>query len=740
MFVISVWWAPKPAYLVQFKVAMTPFFDLPYFVSRHRLKFITLGVIGLFALIAPTSAPAVVFDYIRPPNVAEIETAQGRAKWHSYFAGFSGMGPYAQNLALDTTSKDFVAYIRNKNSEQFLRTFQPIRKDLPIEFRWILSAIETGSNRPMPETVSDARNALKNARLYERTSLSLRRTDIKNTLTFRRDGEPANEFSHQRDFQLLEDVTSLYRNWQIASASAPDAAAYEQDRLRWINYLYSLAGQTSIATFNELLKDFERPGMRDFTSASKQREFFKMVSNCIDELINKNGYYRYHVKREYTISSWSEIELNKSRAMLRDWITKDLEFSLVEFTDLNNNLTLRPNDIFNRIADPELRFADETVLQQVINAPDPKKIKVDSFVIAHLLASNLDIVTSSSQVQGLAAYEIIFKAAQKPEGMQLNYLGLEKKYVLLETYSEILKEFLKIYRTRHLDAGVARRLLSDSVPKLAGMSEDEWANLEWQRLECAENALDSEEFKSALIAKYLGETSSVLDHRLMVAKYLRTKLKVTDLNEIAMRLKLSTQGSAKKDFKTDELTVWEKQNAQLVRLVMMLNPKDADLDTYLVSVFVKNRVDGPLGAHGAISLLEQTGTSSDLVREELVRRLQYVGSGDSAGNFEALLKLYPATGQSIVDIVYRHRTAPEKLKPMLLVLLKQIAINPSLLESIRNGLKRHPEKNVSSALYQGHTLDNWLDAKKKFGRAEAAKALSCAAILSSSKSGALNEK
>ena len=62
-----------------------------------------------------------------------------------------------------------------------------------------------------------------------------------------------------------------------------------------------------------------------------------------------------------------------------------------------------------------------------------------------------------------------------------------------------------------------------------------------------------------------------------------------------------------------------------------------------------------------------------------------------------------------MEVIYRHRSAPEKLKPMLFALIDECISNPALLPSIKLGLTNSPNRTAAKALYQNLELDAWLE-------------------------------
>ena len=153
---------------------------------------------------------------------------------------------------------------------------------------------------------------------------------------------------------------------------------------------------------------------------------------------------------------------------------------------------------------------------------------------------------------------------------------------------------------------------------------------------------------------------------------------------------------------------WSKNEAELVTVIRAIEPADPELHSYLSRVYTKRDMENPIAAQTALSHIAETGEGADEVKQEMIRKLKFVAAGDTAGTFKAFITLYPQEGAQILEIVYRHRGAKEKLIPMLKVLIEQSQFNLEILSSVHHAVAHFHDRKVANAEYMGQTLDVWL--------------------------------
>ena len=318
---------------------------------------------------------------------------------------------------------------------------------------------------------------------------------------------------------------------------------------------------------------------------------------------------------------------------------------------------------------------------------------------------------------------LIMNATIVHGAVRVSNATIEGTHYTTEEYSAVLKEFYAMLSSnRRLTVELAEKLLKKPSLKIPGMSELEWQHVEWSRYTSLEKSLTREVLLEHLVQVAADEIKSELFDRVIAAEFIRTRIKPKNLQELALRVKARAQGVKTSAYKVTEDKVWAQEGAQLVTVMRSLDPSDHEMHKFLSNIYAGRSFDGPIAGQTALSLLADSGRGNEEIKREILQRLQYVTAGDSVATFTALIRLFPQAGEEIMEVIYRHRTAPEKLKPMLFALIDECVKNPALLESIKAGLASSPNRTAAKALYQNLELGPWLDIqvnRKKEAQASA---------------------
>jgi hypothetical protein len=595
------------------------------------------------------------------------------------------------------TSKD------ESNLGALLKMLHSLRPDLPMQIRWLLSAVEIKQGIADFHTLADAQLALQftNVRIEPKPTLLGENSELRPDLFYKLPGDTG-ENPRVLRLESLRHLIFLQRHWQRLPTLVPAETIterLEQSRVRWMSAIALMRNEQSTDTVLDLLEEFTPSPMRRFTSSADKDRFLELSTQLLSDLSmhfpNSTSYG--DDKPAYESKS---PESRRIQSLVKRWIGDDPLFFVQKYSSLRLHRFVSLHDFLARpMADGDQR--------QLVDFLSSKKGDPESFLISTIaLAKNRSAIAPSPEMRAWSktALQILLSAFMKHDRVVVTTGVLDSASMSPSQFDALMSAFYDAYTSGGpLDPELARFLIKHRTPRTETMSDYSWNDLEWKRLECAERGLAPEEFKAALIERMASTREGDVYDGLLAGRYLNVKLSNADLEAVAAQFKIKMRGAGN-DAANE---AWAKNNAQMTKVMLALSPKDADLQAYLSSIYFSRRVDTAVAPQDALEYLAKSGAAPVEVRDELIRRLRFVGHGDTVGNFLALIRLFPGEGLEIVGIIHRHRSAPEKIKHLLRVLVSESEANPQLYESIKNAVKTHPDKT----LYQGQLLHSWIKSK-----------------------------
>lgn len=581
------------------------------------------------------------------------------------------------------------------NLEALLKMLHSIRPDLPLQLRWLLAAVEIKQGIVDFHTLADAQLALQftDLRLEPKMALSGDKPSSTTDLLYRLP-DTTGEAPRALRLDSLRSLVFLQRHWQRLPILVPAETIddrLEQSRLLWLDAIRNMYHEQSHHSTLELLAEFAPPSMRHFSSRTNKDRFLELSTSILSDL--SASFYKTKSPE------WTQIQ-----NLVRGWLSDDPVFFARKFSSLRLYRFVNLRDV---LALPLTDNAQRELVDFLAsNKGDPESFLISVLMLAK--SQSTGIPSSEMHSWTKRAMQILLSGIMRYDRMSLATGALETITMSSSQFNDFIRAFYDVYTSgRPLDPDLARLLIERRTPRTDAMSDFEWSDLEWKRLECAEHGLTPEEFRASLVERMVTTRESDAYDGLLAGRYLNAKLPAADLETVATQFKKKMRGTVK-DTASD---AWAQNNAWMVKVTFALSPKDAELQAYLSSIYLSRRVDAPITPLDALDYLAKSGAAPVEVHDDLIRRLRFVGHGDTAGSFLALVKLFPDEGLEIIAIVHRHRSAPEKIKHLLRVLVSECESNPRLYDSIKRAVKTHPDKAIAEALYQGQPLHSWIKTK-----------------------------
>lgn len=682
-------------------------------LKYQAFPILTAIAIGLATASSSAARPELVSWLLEP----------GRAPaWHIYFRDLS------QNKKVDEIGEVFrtlhVEMLKDGVASNYILALQKMRGDLPTEIRWLLAAHEIYRQNISSDTLADATSAVLHTKIVSRPTLLMLFSEVDKFLVYSDPHYTGLNSSYEYEFSThtINNLMFVHSQWQRVSTlpeyerlDAETIVRLQKKKVDWMDSFEQASRQLSSRDIEEILLTMDSPKYRQFSDRTHYEKFCDYAKLLLYKIKNRLAYENPNFKAM------------KSKIM--SWI--DLDYQLGHFEELYRYGFANPEEIIQRMSQGQDIKTVERVLTE-------KLYLADAQILAALLAARpwQNIEPHIRELASRRAFDILFSAKSNSfddRGVDLKW-GLSKQWVPKDEFKFLIGQAFEIFNQPEiLPQQVARDLLEKFSPRIKGQSDDEWTDWEWKRLQVAENSLPPNEFKEFLIQRASGESSSSLVDQIIAAKYLRLKMNVQDLEQVSLRLKSKAEGVKTKSFKEVKIATWSQEQGRLISVLKALKPDDPDLVKYLSMVYTTRYLEGAISPQKALQLLSDTSVQTPDMKQAMLDRLLRVSAGDSEETFKIFLKQFPQESLAIIDIIYNHRGVKEKIVPMMAALIEAAKENPIILAGVQEGLKKHPNKNTAAALYQGQTLDKWLQQKVSAVK-------SCGAILKFGPPGVSNGK
>lgn len=647
----------------------------------------------------------------RPPTLIEIKPAT-LEKWKNYLDWLSTQSEDQIKVAKEFQwiQRLLVFQMGTAQFHNLIDVFREKRSVLPTEIRWLLAAVEIQSKYVATETFEDAKSAIRHITITESSSFLGVGGGIDPKILYRGVRKSKGQEPEIIELYSLTDLAKLHRAWHEVAILEKDFQSddiLEKKRIRWLEAVAKMTSYFRQSEVLKIIKDFEAPQMRIFTS-QENHEFFLQVSIGVMKKFGlKYGEisFNQHGDVNFAAKGDSKDGFTTMRSLVKKWLAENLNYNIKYYTQLSRDQLIDIDTLTNR----PVSAKDREVLAHII---EQKKLNPDSLIAAALIwmKQQGDVDHKIYREAVAIAYNALITDALVVHGaIKVSNATLEGTHLAPEEYSKFLALFYSMMTTnQRLTPEQAQKLLTKQSLKLPGESEEAWQKIEWTRYLALQRSIPQEILLEHLIQVTANEIKSELFDRTLAGEFIRTRIKPKNLEEIARRVKTQAQGIKSSAYKGTDNKVWEKNSAELVTVIRALDPADAEMHIYLSSIYAGRNFDGPIAGQTALSLIAESGLGNEDLKKEILQRLQYVTAGDSVGTFKSLIKLFPDAGAEIMEVIYRHRGAPEKIKPMLFALIDECISNPALLESIKTGLANSPNRTAAKALYQNLELDAWL--------------------------------
>ncbi len=661
------------------------------------LKALKYQAFPILTAIAIGLAPA--FSWARRPEMISWLLDPARSnQWHMYFRALSQNKNEAE--IGDAFRSLHIEMLKEGVANDYIRVLQTMRNDLPTEIRWLLAAHEIYRQNISPETLPDAVSAVLNTEIVERIGWFILFPEVDKYLVYK---DPKHG-GDRREMPLItiNNLMFLHGQWQRAptlpgykNLSPEVELRLQNKKIDWISSIEKTARQLTARDIEELLTYMEPPETRQFFNRQQSDRFSDFAKLLLIKMRRRLSY--------------ENANFPGIKSKIMSWM--DLDYQLHHFDELKRYGFVTPEEIVRRPLQPE----DIKTLRRILGQ---KLYFVDSQVLAAFLWARNQTQTADEEISDVASrrvFDILFNAkinTHDDRGVSAGIGTLRKQWLQNGEFRIMINFFFEIFsKPNMLKPDLAADLLQQFSPRFEGQSDEEWIDWEWKRLQTAENSMPAEEFKEFLVKRAVRESDSTLLDQVIAAKYLRLKMNIPNLEEVALRLKSRAEGVKTTSFKGVKTATWSREHGRLISALKALRPDDPDLKNYLSMVYTTRHMEGAISPQKALQLLNDTSVATDDMKEAMLKKLLKVSPGDSQETFKIFLKQFPKESPAIIDIIYVHRGVKEKIVPLMATLVESAKSNPEILSGLEENIKKHPNKNVAAALYQGLTLDSWLRQK-----------------------------
>lgn len=643
-------------------------------------------------------------------------------QWTEYLASIRFKGKVSE--------KDFVWLIEEmrilartpQEMDRVIEVMQSTRDLMPVEFRWVLAAAELHRDKIAPMTAQDAFSALVQTGIYQSGSLM---GGMSMSLNFRyiiRNAYNREFKTYEARFNSIADLLFLFGNLHRAPELEPHlfvGTDAEDVRIRWLSHLRVMSKEVHASDILAAVLKLADQKARQFSTREKKEQFLLRMIDLVTDFGFRFGdavELNTYGKATFKLSDGNSAVFNRLRQLVRSWLVEDLIFA-----SMNYDIYLRRGyitmDDFLSISMNDLKKAE---VEKVIKKTE--KVEFAPYVLNALLwVKNYAGDGSQTSLEATENLGKILLGAQ---------LGIRNSLVLQDGLIKNREYIYPVDYLKYLNAfyeiAVPPVPMSKAVLDLAKrirhvkfefMSDEDWLKLERHRLHFIQKHSSTADFNSYIRKIFVdGAMGYSLKDRIFVAKVFREIGDPAVAQEMADVLKAQTRSRFYFNKASAVRAAWNKDEGSLVHLVFAMSPRDPDLNAYLVDRYVNHARDAAISGQNALRMLEAIGNTDIKVREEILRSLQFMGAGDSAGTLSALLRLFPDQGPKIVEIMHEHTADKErKLAPMLMVLRDRALENPQILQTIREAVRAGKNTPAgSSQAYQGLRLDEWLERQVNY--------------------------
>ncbi|MBX9768417.1 MAG: hypothetical protein K2X47_14180 [Bdellovibrionales bacterium] len=350
----------------------------------------------------------------------------------------------------------------------------------------------------------------------------------------------------------------------------------------------------------------------------------------------------------------------------------------------------------------------------------------------YLTVAELALQPQSTEIDGPLATQTaaniyrVLRGAYKTRGMFALGLGnFQNSYRPVDSVTEYAIRFLQNQAARpSLPRPQALELLADPILNDFGLSEDQRLSLEEARLDASIALLENEKVLNSFVKKLTGSENLPPGDVRLYAKALRKIIPEGKIAEITAQLESKIIRREISVGQSPTLSEWQRHGTKLVPILVEFDPSNLSLVEFLSDAFLKNSVGSWPSGMQALSYLKQTKKSAPQLKDRLATRLSRPDHGDTQGEFEAFLVLFPESGAEIMAILYNHLAYVDRLKPMFRIAIRLASRMPEIITSIRLARENNlPSGTIANFHYQGQFLDEWLQ-----GKISSAYSRSCAEI------------
>ncbi|MCB0422785.1 MAG: hypothetical protein KDD61_17425 [Bdellovibrionales bacterium] len=631
------------------------------------------------------------------------------SQWLAFFQQ-ARLNRFQFEAALDRLVKEWDKLENREDKVRVLKEIAKIRYQLPVVAQWILASLEVEVHAVSTETTMGAREALEQVKPTSHYTFLSGRPKV--TRVFLYGGEDAKELAR---FEFSSEAMALrhYRNWVRLPSLQAEISREEfwlERQLQWITYLSERTYHIPTSLLITYLQDFNKPGMKLFVSPQRLRKFHEAAVYLVSRVVYTYGTVDYEdtSNTNLKVRGNQRSDFLQLRDLVKQWILSDIEFLIQDFDRLTRRELIEPTDILNRgLNEAEMGILKDFVAGQ--RKTDNIGRWIASILLFHqLLIENKEVPKTVFET----AMEGLMRAKSWSKGVRVNLSQGEGAYLMASTYHRfswqlylvleksnlanplpLLKEFLKSHRTI----------------RTSKLSLQAWRDLELKRLTTLAHFMDRQEL-TEYVKGVLSDSKQDLGERLVLASFYRHVFQASnlELQNVATAYKQSQMRTI--GFFRKRQVLWSENSEEIVRTLVALYPQDRDLQNLLQKVFHSSTPINGISPRAAREWLRVSESYTKESKEQLVRQLMVLRTGDARGDFKALISVDSEAGKEVTEIVFVHRRDTTKLIAILNVLIDEAAERPQILEAIK---KAEPtvRPEVAEALYSGKTLYEWLKEK-----------------------------
>lgn len=360
-----------------------------------------------------------------------------------------------------------------------IRSLQAVRKDLPLQIRWLLAAMEIHEGTVSEMTIQDAESALRRTEIAEVLSLDLGVffSGGSKSLIYEYFGPGRLVMENSREVLFLE---SAWQQVPVLAASLglkiQSDERLEVSRASWMRILAKMEFDVDVVQIRNSIELLNQNHYLNFKSKQAKENYFESALSLLSNLYAE---YRRtsQIKDGKLQTALSGVDhYRRIIEIVKSWLLSDIYFLAKRYDFLNRRGLLTIEEFITR----PISDQDKIILQDFILKKE--KLPLESYYLVCLLWSRKMKDFENAQYNKIAqkaVVDIIFPAQRIQYGMMLRGFAFEEQYLSQIEYNRFVQHFYEVFRLNaNLREELALRILNLRTPRTQAIPDKDWYEFE----------------------------------------------------------------------------------------------------------------------------------------------------------------------------------------------------------------------------------------------------------------------